>query len=135
MPAGRADKVAGIDNEEEEEYCKNEKRAKTEAGEQAHTTASFYKCFSPEEAFRLSQKLEIHYTPKHGSWLDIAEIELSALSLQCLENKRIPTISALNDILKSWSTNRNSLQKGVLWHFSTAEARIKLKHLYPIIQM
>ena len=83
----------------------------------------------------ISGRFGFVFTPKHGSWLDIAEIELSALSLQCLENKRIPTISALNDILKSWSTNRNSLQKGVLWHFSTADARIKLKHLYPIIQM
>ena len=100
-----------------------------------HTIASFYKVFSPEEAFRLTQKLEIHYTPKHGSWLDIAEIELSALSLQCLENKRIPTISALNDILKVWSTTRNSLQKGVSWHFTTDDARTKLKHLYPIIEM
>ena len=100
-----------------------------------HTIASFYKVFSPEEAFRLTQKLEIHYTPKHGSWLDIAEIELSALSLQCLENKRIPTISVLNDILKVWSTTRNSLQKGVSWHFTTDDARTKLKHLYPIIKM
>ena len=100
-----------------------------------HTIASFYKVFSPEEAFRLTQKLEIHYTPKHGSWLDIAEIELSALSLQCLENKRIPTISVLNDILKAWSTTRNSLQKGVSWHFTTDDARTKLKHLYPIIKM
>ena len=100
-----------------------------------HTVASFYKVFSPEEAFRLTQKLEIHYTPKHGSWLDIAEIELSALSLQCLENKRIPSLSALNDILSAWSTTRNSLQKGVSWHFTTADARTKLKHLYPIIKM
>lgn len=100
-----------------------------------HTPASFYKVFPPEEAFRLSQKLEIHYTPKHGSWLDIAEIELSALSLQCLDGKRIPDISLLNDILKAWAFNRNSLQKGVSWHFTTSDARVKLKHLYPIIKM
>ena len=98
-----------------------------------HTPASFYKVFSPEEAFRLSQKLEIHYTPKHGSWLDIAEIELSALSLQCLDNRRIETIENLNQILQQWSNNRNATQKGVLWHFTTSDARIKLKHLYPII--
>lgn len=100
-----------------------------------HTVASFYKSFSPEEAFRLSQKLEIHYTPKHGSWLDIAEIELSALTLQCLENKRIPTIDALNNILSKWYCNRNSKQKGVSWQFNTANARIKLKHLYPEVEM
>lgn len=96
-----------------------------------HTIASFYKYFSPEEAFRLSQKLEIHYTPKHGSWLDIAEIELSALSLQCLEDRRIPSIADLNDILIQWHCHRNASQKGVSWQFTTADARIKLKHLYP----
>ena len=99
-----------------------------------HTTASFYKIFSPEEAFRLSQKLEIHYTPKHGSWLDIAEIELSALTIQCLLNERIPSLEILNDILSAWSLNRNSSQKGVDWQFTTVDARIKLKHLYPIIK-
>jgi len=100
-----------------------------------HTVASFYKYFTPEEAFRLSHKLEIHYTPKHGSWLDIAEIELSALSLQCLDNRRIPTIDALNDALNEWFCKRNSAQKGVLWQFTTNDARIKLKHLYPEIKM
>ena len=95
-----------------------------------HTTASFYKVFSPEEAFRLTQKLEIHYTPKYGSWLDIAEIELSALTIQCLMGERIPTIENLNEILSSWSLKRNSSQRGVSWHFTTADARIKLKHLY-----
>jgi len=100
-----------------------------------HNIASFYKCFSPKEAFRLSQRLEIHYTPKHGSWLDIAEIELSALSLQCLNDNRIPTIDALNHSLNAWYCNRNSVQKGVSWQFTTDDARIKLKHLYPEIEM
>ena len=100
-----------------------------------HSISSFYKQFSPEEAFRLSQRLEIHYTPKHGSWLDIAEIELSALSIQCLENRRIPSIEELNTILQAWAASRNNSQKGVQWHFTTADARIKLKHLYPIIEM
>lgn len=99
-----------------------------------HTTASLYKTFAPEEAFRLAQKLEIHYTPKHGSWLDIAEIELSALTVQCLLGVRIPSIDSLNIILSAWHLNRNSLQKGVSWHFSTDDARIKLKHLYPEIK-
>lgn len=100
-----------------------------------HEIASFYKMFPPEEAFRLTQKLEIHHTPKHGSWLDIAEIELSALELQCLNNKRIHSIEKLNEHLANWSTSRNKKQKGVNWQFTTNDARIKLKHLYPIIEM
>lgn len=100
-----------------------------------HAVASFYKVFAPEEAFRLSQRLEIHYTPKHGSWLNIAEIELSALSLQCLDSRRIPSIEALNNSLDEWGCNRNSTQKGISWQFTTDDARIKLKHLYPVINM
>ena len=96
-----------------------------------HSIASFYKAFSPAEAYRLSQKLEIHYTPKHGSWLDIAEIELSALTIQCLLGRRIPSVDALNTILTAWHRKRNANQKGVSWQFSTDDARIKLKHLYP----
>lgn len=99
-----------------------------------HAPASFYKAFSPEEAFRLTQKLEIHYTPKHGSWLDIAEIELSALTIQCLLDKRIPSLDALNQMLASWYLRRNSSQKGVSWQFRTDDARIKLKHLYPDVK-
>lgn len=99
-----------------------------------HTTASLYKAFQPEEAFRLSQRLEIHYTPKHGSWLDIAEIELSALTVQCLLGVRIPTLDDLNRILSAWSYNRNTAQNGVSWHFTTDTARIKLAHLYPEIK-
>jgi len=99
-----------------------------------HTTASLYATFQPEEALRLSQRLEMHFTPKHGSWLDIAEIELSSLSRQCLEKRRIPTIDKLNRELKAWNTERNADQKGVEWHFTTEDARIKLKSLYPIIK-
>lgn len=98
-----------------------------------HSIASLYKHFVPEEAFRISQKLEIHYTPKHGSWLDIAEIELSALTLQCLESRRISTIEDLNLELVKWYSDRNLNQKGVNWHFAIDDARVKLKHLYPII--
>jgi hypothetical protein len=100
-----------------------------------HTTAAFYKAFSPKEALRLSQKLEIHYTPKHGSWLDIAEIELSALTIQSLQNNRIPSIDKLNKILAEWSSDRNRHQKGVSWHFTSDDARTKLKHLYPVLIM
>ena len=98
-----------------------------------HVISSFYETFPPEEAFRLSQRLEIHYTPKHGSWLDIAEIELSALAAQCLGDRRIPTIEILNKDLRAWESKRNSEQKGVDWHFTNEKARLKLKRLYPII--
>ena len=100
-----------------------------------HAISSLYETFRPEEAFRLAQKLEIHFTPKHGSWLNIAEIELSSLASQCLDNRRIPNIDALNGELSAWHTKRNSQQKGVDWHFTTADARIKLKRLYPQILM
>ena len=96
-----------------------------------HGTHSLYDTFAPEEAFRLAQRLEIHFTPKHGSWLNIAELELSALSIQCLEQRRIPSIALLNNELQAWHSIRNDLQKGVQWHFSNSDARIKLKSLYP----
>jgi len=98
-----------------------------------HTLSSLYEAFLPEEAHRLAQRLEIHYTPKHGSWLNIAEIELSALSLQCLGQRRIPNMQTLNKELAAWHIRRNQNQKGVDWHFTTHEARKKLKKLYPII--
>ena len=98
-----------------------------------HDISSLYEAFPPEEAFRLAQRLEIHYTPNHGSWLDIAEIELSALAAQCLGTRRIPTIDALNRELSVWETRRNASQKGVDWHFTAADARSKLKRLYPAI--
>ena len=100
-----------------------------------HSISSLYKTFSPEEAFRLSQRLEIHYTPKHGSWLDIAELELSALTLQCLGARRISSIDLLNEELAAWYSNRNASQKGVDWQFTSDDARIKLKHLYPIVKL
>jgi len=99
-----------------------------------HEIASLYKFFPPDEAFRLSQRLEIHYTPKHGSWLNIAEIELSALSIQCLAKRRISSIEDLNEELFAWHTNRNASQKGVDWQFTADDARIKLKHLYPVVR-
>jgi len=78
-------------------------------------------------------RLEIHYTPKHGSWLNIAEIELSAMATQCLGKRRIPCIKTLNEELAAWHTQRNKSQKGVDWQFTTKDVRIKLKRLYPII--
>jgi len=96
-----------------------------------HTPAAFYEAFPPEVAYALAHKFEFHYTPKHGSWLNIAETELSSLSLQCLGNKRISTIVELNDILAAWEIDRNTRQKGVNWQFTAEDARIKLKRLYP----
>jgi hypothetical protein len=98
-----------------------------------HVTSSLYEAYPPEEAFRLAQRLEIHYTPKHGSWLNIAEIELSALASQCLGTRRISSIKSLNKELFAWEVRRNADQKGVDWHFTTDDARYKLKSLYPII--
>ena len=96
-----------------------------------HTPASFYEAFEPDIAFVLARKFEFHYTPKHGSWLNIAEAELSSLSLQCLGNQRISTIEELNEVLVAWEIDRNTKQKGVNWQFTTDDARIKLKRLYP----
>jgi hypothetical protein len=98
-----------------------------------HATSSLYEAFPPDEAFRLAQRLEIHFTPKHGSWLNIAENELSAMAAQCLGTRRIPDIQTLNAELAAWHTRRNQFQKGVDWQFTTDDARIKLKRLYPLI--
>lgn len=118
----------------DEVYGKVEKIVLVMDNLNTHSIASFYKAFPPEEAYRLSQKLEIHYTPKHGSWLDIAEIELSSLTIQALLGRRIPSIEELNSILCAWHVSRNSAQKGVDWQFTSDSARIKLKHLYPEIK-
>ena len=91
--------------------------------------------FPPQRARDLAERLEIHYTPKHGSWLDIAEIELSALGRQCIANNRIPDLPSLRSLLEPWAVARNMAQQGVDWHFTTDDARTKLKHLYPIIKI
>jgi DDE superfamily endonuclease len=95
-----------------------------------HGTGSLYEAFEPAEAFALAQRLEIHHTPRHGSWLNIAEIELSALTRQCLD-RRISNLDALNTELAAWQHAVNADQRQVDWHFTTADARIKLRHLYP----
>ena len=95
-----------------------------------HHIGALYEAFPAEEARRLAKRLEIHHTPKHGSWLNIAEIELSALTRQAL-NDRIPDIETLRQRTKAWESNRNDNQKGVDWRFTTEDARIKLKRLYP----
>lgn len=99
-----------------------------------HSPASLYETFAPAEAKRIADRLEIHHTPKHGSWLDIAEIELSALARQCLD-RRIPDQATLIREVAAWERERNAAQVAVHWHFTTADARIKLKHLYPSVQV
>ena len=100
-----------------------------------HNIASLYATFPPKYARSLASRLEIHYTPKHGSWLDIAEIELSALGRQCIANNRIPDLNSLRDLLIPWSSERNAAQKGVDWQFTNEDARVKLKHLYPVLKI
>jgi len=97
-----------------------------------HTGASLYETFPPHEARRLLERLEIHHTPKHGSWLNIAEIELRVLSGQCLD-RRIPDKQTLKKEATQWQNQRNSRQAKVDWRFSTDNARIKLKRLYPTL--
>ncbi|WP_326580791.1 IS630 family transposase [Actinacidiphila glaucinigra] len=95
-----------------------------------HGIASLYEAFEPAEAFALAQRLEIHHTPKHGSWLNIAEIELSALTRQCLDH-RIADLDTLNTELSAWQNTTNTDQRQVNWQFTTHDARTKLRHLYP----
>jgi len=95
-----------------------------------HRPASLYEAFEPAEAKRIWDRLEIHYTPKHGSWLNIAECELSVLSRQCT-HRRIPDEQTLVDEMTAWRDERNADTARIDWRFTTADARIKLKHLYP----
>ena len=99
-----------------------------------HVPASLYKAFEPAEARRLLERLEIHYTPKHGSWLNIAEIELSVFTKQCL-GRPIPNIEMLRGQAKAWENRRNAAQCGLDWQFTNDKARIKLKSLYPKIKL
>jgi DDE superfamily endonuclease len=99
-----------------------------------HKLASLYEAFPPEQARRIAEKLEIHHTPKHGSWLNVAEIELSVLSRQCLD-RRIETAEALRREVTGWEEPRNDRAAEVQWRFTTADARIKLRHLYPVLQL
>ena len=95
-----------------------------------HDLASLYQTFAPAEARRLAERLEIHYTPKHGSWLNIAEIELSVLNGQCL-NRRIPSSQEMRSEIAAWQSERNQRGAPVNWRFTTKDARIKLARLYP----
>jgi transposase len=97
-----------------------------------HSTGSLYEAFEPAEARRLANRLEIHYTPKHGSWLNMAEIEIGVLSRQCL-SRYIPTKEQMISEVAAWQSKRNRANATVDWQFTTADARVKLKRLYPVI--
>jgi len=96
-----------------------------------HSKATFYEAFPAKVAFELAQIFEFHHTPKHGSWLNIAESELASLSTQCLGDLRIKSIEELNELISAWESDRNTRQIGVNWQFTTEDARLKLKRLYP----
>jgi hypothetical protein len=99
-----------------------------------HVAGSLYEAFTPAEARRILDRLELHHTPKHGSWLNMAEIEFSVLSRQCLD-RRIPDHDTLIREIAAWEAPRNSAQATMEWRFTTADARIKLTHLYPIVHI
>jgi hypothetical protein len=97
-----------------------------------HTIASLYETFPAGEALEMAKRLEVHFTPKHGSWLNMADIELSALASQCL-NRRIDTIAKLRKEIRAWQQDRNRNKKTIKWQFTTTDARIQLHSLYPVI--
>jgi hypothetical protein len=114
----------------EERYADAEKVVLVMDNLNTHNIASLYLTFSPDKARRLANRLEIHHTPKHGSWLNVAEIELSALKRQCL-SVRIDCIEKMRNKVMAWNNDRNNRQTTVDWQFKTDDARIKLKRLYP----
>ena len=97
-----------------------------------HTPAALYEAFEPAEAKRILNRLEFHYTPKHGSWLNMVEIEIGVLAEQCLD-RRIPDADTLKSEIAAWQTSRNEQEATVDWQFTTTDARVKLKRLYPNI--
>ena len=116
----------------EEDYPEAERIVLVLDNLNTHTISALYERFPASQAFRLTQRLEIHHTPKHGSWLNIAEIELSALTAQCL-NRRISSLEIMHQEVQTWASDRNIHQKSVDWQFTVEDARCKLKHLYPVI--
>ncbi len=98
-----------------------------------HSPACLYERFAPEQARRIAQKIEWHYTPEHGSWLNMAELELSVLARQCLK-RRIPDRSTLAHEVAAWEQSRNGAQAKIVWQFTAEDARIKLRRLYPVVK-
>jgi recombinational DNA repair ATPase RecF len=97
-----------------------------------HTIASLYETFPAEEALEMANRLELHFTPKQGSWLNMSEIELSALTSQCLQ-RRIDNLAKLRKEIKAWQSDRNRTKKTIKWHFTTADTLIRLRTLYPFL--
>jgi hypothetical protein len=118
----------------DEEYPQAEKVILVCDNLNTHKVASLYETFDPKQARQLAERLEIHYTPKHGRWLNVAEIELSVFTGQCLD-RRIPDRATLQQEARAWYRTRNAGQKAVDWQFTTENARVKLKRLYPQIQL
>jgi len=114
----------------EEMYPEAEKVVLVMDNLNTHKLASLYEAFPPEQAKRIADRLEIHHTPKHGSWLNMAETELSVLSRQCL-NRRIANKDVMEQEIATWEKNRNEACTRINWHFTTADARTKLQRLYP----
>ena len=117
----------------DERYPDAERVVLVEDNLNTHTPESLYEAYEPTEARRILERLELHYTPKHGSWLNMAEIELSAMGGQCLD-RRIADREELEREVAAWETARNGAGTGIDWRFTTHDARIKLKHLYPSIE-
>jgi hypothetical protein len=117
----------------EEMYPEAEKVVLVMDNLNTHKLASLYEAFPPEQAKRIADRLEVHHTPKHGSWLNMAEIELSVLSGQCLD-RRIETREELQREVAAWERERNKRGMPIQWRFTTADARIKLRRLYPTTQ-
>jgi DDE superfamily endonuclease len=117
----------------DEQYPEAEKVVLVHDNLNTHTLGSLYEAFPPAEAARMASKLEIHYTPKHGSWLNMAEIELSILARQCLD-QRIPDLEKLRREVAAWEGDRNEGHVAMHWRFTTADARIRLARLYPSLE-
>ena len=129
----RADWARVVQQLVDEDYADRERIVLVMDNLNTHHPASLYEAFEPAEVRRIAERLEIHYTPKHGSWLNMAEIEIGVLARQCLD-RRIPDQEALRREVDAWQNQRNRDGIRVDWRFTTADARIKLKHLYPSIQ-
>jgi DDE superfamily endonuclease len=127
------DYAAAIQHLVDVSYPRAEKIVLIQDNLNTHKLASLYEAFPPEEARRLINKLEVHYTPKHGSWLNMAEIELRVLRGQCLD-RRIPDFATLTSEVTAWQSDRNAVQVKVNWQFTTADARVKLQRLYPVLE-
>lgn len=115
----------------EKRYSKAEKVILVLDNLNTHTRGAFYEAFPPEKAREIVKKLEFHYTPKHGSWLNIAENELSSMTRQCIKNRRFESIEFLRREIAAWATSSNQKQRGVEWQFTVNDARKKLHSLYP----